>query len=285
MIGSRIGVPTNRGLLDARYVNTTGDTMTGNLVMPAESFIGPSNTTGIYFKGGFVGIGTTGPGAKLHLYSSTYVSPYQDQLILENANSSDLGILLKPDSNGASQKFLRLFTGSNGANADFYIAQTTHAGANETTLFSVAGSSGNVSIPAGTLTVSGTGNSSIAGNVGIGTTGPKSVLHVSGSFGHLVVTKTTAYTAAAETVILCNATSAAFAITLPAATNSTDRVYHIKKTDSSANAVTIDGNASETIDGALTQSLSIQYESLQIVCDGSNWHIIGGYRNKKLYRR
>ena len=61
MIGSRIGTPTNRGLLDARYVNVTGDTMTGNLTMAAESFIGPSSTTGIYFKSGNVGIGTTGP--------------------------------------------------------------------------------------------------------------------------------------------------------------------------------------------------------------------------------
>src|SRR3990167_7317580 len=67
MIGSRIGTPTNRGLLDARYVNVTGDTMTGNLTMAAESFIGPSSTTGIYFKSGNVGIGTTGPGGKLEV--------------------------------------------------------------------------------------------------------------------------------------------------------------------------------------------------------------------------
>jgi hypothetical protein len=38
--------------------------------------------------------------------------------------------------------------------------------------------------------------------------------------------------------------------------------------------VTIDGNAAETIDGDLTIDLTLQYESVMIVCDGSNWHII-----------
>jgi len=55
------------GFLDTRYVNATGDTMTGNLTMPAESFIGPSSTTGIYFKGGNIGIGTTSPGQKFQV--------------------------------------------------------------------------------------------------------------------------------------------------------------------------------------------------------------------------
>ncbi len=37
------------------------------LYTPAESWIGPSSTTGIYFKGNNVGIGTTGPSQKLHV--------------------------------------------------------------------------------------------------------------------------------------------------------------------------------------------------------------------------
>ena len=62
-------------------------------------------------------------------------------------------------------------------------------------------------------------------------------------------------------------------ITLPAAASHTGREYHIKKLGTTANVV-VDGNASETIDGGTTATLSAQFESISIVCDGSNWHII-----------
>jgi len=45
---------------------------------------------------------------------------------------------------------------------------------------------------------------------------------------------------------------------------------HLRK----GKTVTIDGNASETLDGALTYLLAGQYDSVEIVCDGSNWHLI-----------
>lgn len=79
-----------------------------------------------------------------------------------------------------------------------------------------------------------------------------------------VASKTAAYTATAnDFTILCDATSAAFTVTLPAATGS-GRIYNIKKIDASANDVTIDGNAAETIDGAATKALSAQWSSAQI---------------------
>ena len=61
-------------------------------------------------------------------------------------------------------------------------------------------------------------------------------------------------------------------ITLPAAASHTGRVYHIKKLGTTASVV-VDGNASETIDGGTTATLTAQFESISIVCDGSNWHI------------
>jgi hypothetical protein len=85
----------------------------------------------------------------------------------------------------------------------------------------------------------------------------------------------TAYTAADDDVILCDASGGAFSVTLPAVAGSTGHVYTIKKTDVSANAVTIDGDASETIDGATTLALSAQYDFATIICDGSEWHVIG----------
>ncbi len=89
-----------------------------------------------------------------------------------------------------------------------------------------------------------------------------------------VTSKSAAYTATlADEVIECDATSAAFTVTLPAAASSTGLKLYIKKIDASANAVTIDANASETIDGATTKALSSQYASYTIICNGSGWSI------------
>ena len=74
--------------------------------------------------------------------------------------------------------------------------------------------------------------------------------------------------------VAVNATSGAVTITLPAAAGCTGRRYDIKKVDSSANAVTIDGNSAETIDGAATYALSAQYSSVTIISNGSGWYII-----------
>lgn len=92
------------------------------------------------------------------------------------------------------------------------------------------------------------------------------------------VSKTANYTvveADRDKLIKVDATSGAVTISLLAAATAGDGFQlAIKKVDSSANAVTIDGNGSETIDGSLTLSLSIQYQVAILTCDGSNWHII-----------
>ena len=79
-----------------------------------------------------------------------------------------------------------------------------------------------------------------------------------------------------QTLIMVNASSGGITITLPAAASHTDRVYIIKKIDSSGNVVTIDANGSETIDGETKIELTLQYQYVTIVCDGDEWFIIGG---------
>ena len=74
-----------------------------------------------------------------------------------------------------------------------------------------------------------------------------------------------------ELVVPVSASGANRTITLPAASGRTGKIYVIQKSDSSANTVTIDGFASETINGALTFVLTQQYQSILIWCDGSNW--------------
>jgi len=75
-------------------------------------------------------------------------------------------------------------------------------------------------------------------------------------------------------LLLVSASAAPVTVTLPAASGQANRTLRIKKTDGTANAVTIDANASETIDGALTQTLTAQWQVLSLTCDGSAWHLI-----------
>ena len=68
--------------------------------------------------------------------------------------------------------------------------------------------------------------------------------------------------------VMCNATGGAFNITLPAAHASYQgRIFYIKKTDSSANAITIVG----TVEGAVNPTLAAQYNSMTLTCDGTSW--------------
>jgi len=88
------------------------------------------------------------------------------------------------------------------------------------------------------------------------------------------------FTAASDTldvknnVALCDCASNSITINLPAASTVSGLQYHVKKTDSSSNMVTIVPDGSETIDGQSSYVVNNQYESITLVCDGSNWFII-----------
>ena len=92
------------------------------------------------------------------------------------------------------------------------------------------------------------------------------------------LSKTANYTiveADRDKLVKCDATSGTITITLLAAATAGDGFQlAIKKTDSGANTVVIDGNSSETIDGVTTLTLSTQYDVAVLTCDGSNWHVV-----------
>ena len=73
---------------------------------------------------------------------------------------------------------------------------------------------------------------------------------------------------------LCDATLGAIAFNLPVAHNYEGMVFKIKKIDGSANAVTITPNGIETIDGAASKVLSTQYEYIEFLSDGTEWHVL-----------
>lgn len=78
-----------------------------------------------------------------------------------------------------------------------------------------------------------------------------------------------------DKVIRADATSGTLTVTLIAAATAGDGfMLAIKKIDSSGNAVILDANGSETIDGNLTISLNNQNEVALIVSNGTSWNII-----------
>jgi hypothetical protein len=89
-----------------------------------------------------------------------------------------------------------------------------------------------------------------------------------------VAKQTSSYTATtSDEVILADATSAAMTVTLPTASGNAC-LYEIKKIDSTAHTVMIATNGGQTIDGGSTAIIKVQYASISIVSDGSNWYIL-----------
>lgn len=90
-----------------------------------------------------------------------------------------------------------------------------------------------------------------------------------------LASKTAAYTiTTSDDIVLCNASSGAFTVTLPTASGNTGLQFVVKRLNSGSNAVTVATAGGQTIDGASTVSLSSQYEFITLVSDGSNWFLI-----------
>lgn len=76
-----------------------------------------------------------------------------------------------------------------------------------------------------------------------------------------------------DDIVLADSTGGTFQLDLPAAASAAGKQLTITKIDANFTVITIDANSSETINGAANTTLNSQYESVQIVSDGSNWII------------
>lgn len=75
-------------------------------------------------------------------------------------------------------------------------------------------------------------------------------------------------------VLLVDCTSSNIQVRLQLAANNTD-CFVIKKIDSNyTRSLTIVPQTGETIDGSSSAVIRVQYSSLTLVSDGTNWHII-----------
>lgn len=108
--------------------------------------------------------------------------------------------------------------------------------------------------------------------VGTGTNALHSTLQVQGSVATPITTVRSAYTPAnTDRVILCDATSGAFTVTLPSAVGIQGREYIIKRVNSNNNKVNVSAPAGQSIDGGSGMSLNTPYSLVMVISDGANW--------------
>lgn len=87
------------------------------------------------------------------------------------------------------------------------------------------------------------------------------------------VSTTVDYTASDRDVVLADSSQAAPPITITLPTLAANLWVCVKKVDAAGSDVDITAGVSGNIDGVGTYSLTAQYESVELFCDGSNWHI------------
>lgn len=76
-----------------------------------------------------------------------------------------------------------------------------------------------------------------------------------------------------DDVVLVDTTGGSITVTLPPAATNLGRRFTMKKMVA-ANTMTLDGNGAETIDGAATVAVTVQYAARTVQSDGSGWLIV-----------
>lgn len=114
------------------------------------------------------------------------------------------------------------------------------------------------------------------GKIGIGTIAPNTTLQINGSVSAKTVMTTKSYKMGASDFAVLG--SGKIKVTLPPASTATGMIVFIKNVSTST--VTIeaftDKTETDTVEGAASKDLKKQYDSLQLISNGSNeWYILG----------
>jgi len=89
------------------------------------------------------------------------------------------------------------------------------------------------------------------------------------------VSVTTTATLAISKHHVCSGTSADYTVTLPAVSGNAGKLLSVEMAGALTKLVTLDGNASETIDGATSRVMWAR-ESAILLCDGTQWTKVAG---------
>lgn len=122
----------------------------------------------------------------------------------------------------------------------------------------------------------GGGGSGSGGGIGPqGPPGPAGPAGANAAGGPVAIsTKTSNYTVLTTDCFLrADCTTGAITFTLPAAATVVGRIFYLKKIDSTANAMNIQANGVELIDGLNVQSTATQDEEFAIISNGTSWDI------------
>ncbi len=118
------------------------------------------------------------------------------------------------------------------------------------------------------------------GNFGVGVTIPGSSITTNASIGlgAIAVTSGTTTLTDAHFFLRCDATAGVVNLRLPslAVASTRGRLYSASKVDASANVVNLIATPGQTINGAASQVLTVQYQTIQIIGGASltDWSIM-----------
>ena len=95
-------------------------------------------------------------------------------------------------------------------------------------------------------------------------------------YKHFSVTavKTSTYTADYGELVRCDPSGGGFTVNLPTAVGFDGYQIAVVNVTDSLNAITIDGNSSETIIGSATYPITLARGSACLVSDGANWMLV-----------
>jgi hypothetical protein len=254
-VGVGIASPVSR--LDVNGNLTVGATYAGTNAAPANGAIIQGN----------VGIGTTSPNGKLHIYEATgtTLTATAGTLILEHGNNGgQSGILFKSTADPATDYgYIKYLDDGSGNGSQ-----------NENGLLEIGIQSDfNNSVYEDDITIMS------SANVGINTRSPNSTLHVLGSYQGKTKTVSTSVTLADDDWFVLVTNNSITTITLPTLTSGTSdgKILYIRCTGGSSTSVTIAAASGNTLSThtSWTNPL-VQSEGITLTSVGTVWYVVTG---------